>query len=136
MVGPEGFQQEEAPPESIPSAGKGPCYPCFASANESSLWLASQPFISPLGSVLQTKVRGWGGGGRWRVVAVPVTASEKVTVFLPFQRRQDRGKRAPPPRQAGLPQVPSVQESKSSPGDTNTSLTPQPGPETHNLTCP
>lgn len=68
MVRLQGFQQEGGLQKLIPSAGvrAGPCCPGFAFANESSLWLASQPFISPPGSVLQTKAGGWGGSSCYR----------------------------------------------------------------------
>lgn len=111
MAGPRGSRKRRPCRSRSLLLGKGPAAPAFASANKSSLWLASQPFISPPGSVLQTKVRGWGGGSscysELEGESLPSLSEIGARGFHPPQRT---------PGQAGLSQVPSVQEPESSPG--------------------
>lgn len=124
MVRLQGFQPEGGLQKPIPSAGvrAGPCCPRFAFANESSLWLASQPFISPPGSVLQTKVGGVGGVG-WQFLLQELEGESLSSL----SEKAGSGQEPPPPSfpaQAGLSRLPSAQRSKSSPGDMNRSLAP------------
>lgn len=118
---------------------KGLTCPCFTFANESSLWLASQPFISPPGSEFcKPRLGGGGGSSCYSVLegeSLP-SLSEKTRLGqegLLSTPAQAGPSQVPPPPLSPIPITLPCIRSDSRPGDSNTCLTPKSGSETHNL---
>lgn len=108
-LGPSEFLQDSCHQRWLPcDRGRAGPSPSLALANESPLWLAGQPFISPPGSAFCKPRLGWPG---WPP-AVPAAASGEVPSL---SEKQDQSKRRglgvlTPSGQTGQPELPEWED--------------------------